>query len=158
MANTVNLGKSARVAAGRDERRFGGRFARAVGLATIVVVTLGLAAGAIINRTRTAAVPATEPAPLVNPYWVYSEDVPIEAPTSVYGPFASDPHVATVWDFREDRRDDGSAGLLPGPVAPGAVPTAPTILPGSCQPGTSDCPPLEYSGPPPTDYPTDGPR
>jgi hypothetical protein len=46
-------------------------------------------------------------------------------------------------------------------VAPGAVPTSPTILPGSCQPGTSDCPPANYYipvGPPPPNDPPEGPR
>jgi hypothetical protein len=209
MANTVNLGKATRATAGRGDRRFGGRFYRAIGLAAIALVALGLATGATINRMRPAAVQDTATAPPVNPYWVYTEEVPTDAPHSVYGPFVSDPHVYTQWDFREDRRDDGSAVQLPGPVAPAGAadweqqergqvapgtvptsptilpgdcqagtsdcpptvyyspidpttaPTAPTILPGDCQPGTSDCPPKEYSspgGPPPADYPGNGPR
>jgi hypothetical protein len=167
MANTVNLGKATRATAGR--RQFGQRSRRLIGLAAIALLALGLAGAGIVSRARPAAVP--------------------QASTN---PFANDPHVNTVWDFREDRRDpaptdapalvpasgpvpaDASttgdfrwnygvsdappapSGLVPAfdweqqertQVAPGTLPTSPTILPGSCQPGTSDCPLTEYQAP-----------
>jgi hypothetical protein len=77
---------------------------RAIGFVAIAAVTIGLAAGAIISRANTEAVPAAAPSTASNPYWEYVEDVPIEAPQAASNPFANDTHVYTMWDFREDRR------------------------------------------------------
>jgi hypothetical protein len=108
MANTLDIGKVSRAAAvhGQVVQRRGGRRARRlIALATIAVVALGIGTGAVVNRSRTTAEPVAAPSTLVNPYWEYVEDVPIDAPqAALSNPFAYDPHVYTEWDFREDHR------------------------------------------------------
>lgn len=136
MANTINIDTADTDTAGRGQiagRHDGGRSRRALGLAASVLLILGLAVGATIGRARLAAQPT--------------------APQATSNPIAADPHVYTVWDFREDRRELVPTGALDPEqqertqVAPGgvSVPSAASPGPwtGTCRAGSSDCLPDE---------------